>query len=576
MKSLCMPVIPSSPATRPFMYLSFLTSSLFTHSPDPKATMVCRLQATRAVLADRCSRSGLEAVGARPGYGTRWWRGDVRVLLFVVGLLTTVLSGDLFADGWHNAALFTGDLDNWAKQEAQGLPLTRDEGSASTKTKLKVGAGRPPGKAGAAEPDATSVAEQRLGGNLNAQQRNQLMMKAQNFVEVLAYMRSDNILMPEFPNFNHALIPKYREKAYELLQRSGSAGTHAALEQLRNLLMGGGPSGDVQGFHPDFVRQMLSMFEGGLKANHFSASELLELLALTDTRQVQIAKLATAVREAINTHLELVAKLELAEQAKGEKRVHDLVLNMVRSSLQSAAASELIAALKSPSIPASVRQQVGLRLEKQLSQLDWVGLLLVVQSVEEPGIRNAARQVLRTKSPQIADLTQHAAELASLVGDPDAVVSGEAKRVLQLAVTNFRSADAPAVLDFLASAVGNPTLGGAAVPELARKLANMAASDRDAYRSACQAVLSNRQAAAAQVEAALWLLSRLSSKEQIDKPSVRVLVDALPQLQKTAFASAGRALQAMTGQNFGPTAAMSIGQVVAVQNRWQQWLQTQP
>jgi hypothetical protein len=104
----------------------------------------------------------------------------------------------------------------------------------------------------------------------------------------------------------------------------------------------------------------------------------------------------------------------------------------------------------------------------------------------------------------------------------------------------------------------------------------MAASDRDAYRSACQAVLSNRQAAAAQVEAALLLLSRLSSKKQLDKPTVKVIVDALPQLQKTAFASAGRALQAMTGQNFGPQAGMSVSQVVAAQKRWQQWLQTQP
>lgn len=509
-------------------------------------------------------------------------RGRVRHLVsgpgWVSALVLLLTATAARGDGWHNAALFTGDLDNWAKQEAQGIPPAAESGQSNTKSRLKVGVGRPPGQAGAtesaAEPDAKT--EKRLGGNLNAQQQNQLMMKAQNFVEVLAYMRSDNILKPEFPNFNHALIPKYREKAYELLQRSGSAGTQAAKNVLRDLLMGGGPQGDVNGFHPDFVRQMLSTFEGGLQSNHYSASELLELLALTDTRQPQVGQLAKAVQNAVDKQLQLADKLELADEAGDQKRVRDMVMNMIRGSLDEADPNELAVVLTHPAAPSLVRQQAVLRLQKELPKLDLLGLLSVIQGVDDPSLRNAARQLLRAKSPQLGDLLPNPALLASFVSDPDPIVNGESKRVLQLALSNAQAMDAPLMLEFLASSRSAESLARVAVPELTRKLANLSPADREPYRQAAKTVLTDRQNSVSQHEAALWLLSRLGSKDKLDKAAVTVIVDALPQLQKGAFESAGRALQGMTGQTFGPQAGASISQVQAVQKRWKQWLQTQP
>jgi len=68
-------------------------------------------------------------------------------------------------------------------------------------------------------------------------------------------------------------------------------------------------------------------------------------------------------------------------------------------------------------------------------------------------------------------------------------------------------------------------------------------------------------------QAALRLLARLE-----DPQAIGPIVEYLPQMPRELWPEAGRTLHALGREDFGPHAGDGIGQVLAAQKHWQEWL----
>jgi len=479
-----------------------------------------------------------------------------------------------FADGWHNAALYTSDLDGWAQQAASALPKGNANGQQGV---LRAGVGAPGAGLGKATDQALGAGA--IAGNLDARQEQQAARSVQNLIEVLAYMDSRNIIPREFPNFEHDLIPKYRERACALLKQSGATGIDAVIEQLRSLLMGGGPVGDVNGFHPDFVKQLLQLLDAGLANNQVSADKLIGLLVLTENRDGDIGRLAQSIRQAIQDRLDIPGLLELAEAARGQQRIKDLVMNMVDVLIESRSPSELAMVLSYPDASASIRRKVIQKLQRDLRKLDELALLMVVKLANDNSLRSAAWKELQGRTPTFAGLHAHIPamlELADETGKTDRVeklIAQMAQSQLQKAFEQSSGEDSEALLRLLANR--NRVLYAIAVPAVASNIGRADASERARYQAEAMKFLRNRSAPDGTQSAALWMLSYFSNKNAIDKALVAQVVDCFPYLQTEAFDAAGSCLQRMTGEDFGPHGGDSSTQVFAAKKRWEAWLQTQ-
>jgi len=137
----------------------------------------------------------------------------------------------LRADGWHNAALATASLDEWLSDVKRAIP---DLDSRLGKSTLTAGRG-PEGlidRAAAAEGSAGDLPggpdrRASIQSNLTAEQRALLGRKANDCVEVLAYMHPKNIIPREFPRFQLSKIPEYRKTAKQMLAMMGPEGSSA-------------------------------------------------------------------------------------------------------------------------------------------------------------------------------------------------------------------------------------------------------------------------------------------------------------------------------------------------------------
>jgi hypothetical protein len=69
-------------------------------------------------------------------------------------------------------------------------------------------------------------------------------------------------------------------------------------------------------------------------------------------------------------------------------------------------------------------------------------------------------------------------------------------------------------------------------------------------------------------QAALELLARLKHL-----PAAGALIDLLPRLPRELWPAAGRTLEQITGQRFGPQAGDGAAEVSVAAKKWRAWLQ---
>jgi hypothetical protein len=192
-----------------------------------------------------------------------------RLPYFVLGVfaLLSGISGQpvAWADGWHNPVLQLGSVNDWLRDAKDAVPDLESQLTSST---LRAGKSiedlKKLSKSGGAKKKSSNKSKQplragSLQANLTPQQQALLARKANDCLQVLAFMKNGNIYPREFPDFPIEKIPEYRKTATQLLNLMGPAGTEAVVGQLRQHLMGGFPKQSDITYHPDYVDGLMSV-----------------------------------------------------------------------------------------------------------------------------------------------------------------------------------------------------------------------------------------------------------------------------------------------------------------------------
>jgi len=162
------------------------------------------------------------------------------------------------ADGWHNAALATGSLDEWKAEVKRSVP-DLDQRLATAKVRAVHGAGALQELANNKQPVAGGAPRPRpVRGVVNARQAAVLQHQAANAAEVLAYMNSENIFPREFPRFQMDKMGEYRALAKQVLAAMGPQGSQEVVGRMQATLMG--REGHRLKPHPEYHNDLIDVF----------------------------------------------------------------------------------------------------------------------------------------------------------------------------------------------------------------------------------------------------------------------------------------------------------------------------
>ena len=286
---------------------------------------------------------------------------DWRFLLPVVWM-TAVLAPtqQLAADGWHNASLSTASLDEWMNDIKTQVPQVS---SRIDKSSLKSGQG-PEELQRLAEEAAQRGAPPKAGappqaGQLNAnftpEQVALLGRKANDCLEIMAFMDNRNIFPREFPRFQLSQIPNYRKNAKALLSAMGPVGSKSVVEMVRSHLMGNAPPGGAGlELHNDYLQDLIDVLKQSAAQGDLTAEDF---QTLRDASQGQkppaLAALASKLDDVFASVPipSLLEWLELAPDARTKAALSDYLTARVASASQ----AELMAALNHEGLSTKAR-----------------------------------------------------------------------------------------------------------------------------------------------------------------------------------------------------------------------------
>lgn len=472
-------------------------------------------------------------------------------------------SPPLLADGWHNAALATKSLDDWLSELKRAIPdldkrlqehgLRASNDIEALKRRVEVGKKRAPGP----------TAGGKIHAEFTPEQLALLERKAADCMEVLAYMKPENIYPREFPDFQLQKIPEYRKTATALLQMMGLPGGKAVANTLTSALRGGLPNGGDVTFHPSFIPEILSLFEKQAAAGNLSPEDLQSLGdASAGKKPPPYDQLARRVMEIIDKNSDLPSLLKWAEATDDPNRKQKII-NSIKTRLASANGTELSAVLASSAATPDLRKAVVAQLKQRLGETSVLQLLVQLNAKIDNDLVAAVRRELDTRSVKFADVEGDLPQIRKFLDSQDPAVSLAAKAQLENA---FQRAPVTQCLEWLGP--NDKPMRELIWTQIDGRIARADGARRESYRNAALTVLGDNEFKLPIRLAAVELLRRLN-----DRQAIVPVVALLPKLPRDLMSPAGALLKDISGQDFGPKPGDGVAQLNTCFKNWQRWCQ---
>lgn len=499
------------------------------------------------------------------------WVGQC--LLLAVVLCAGLRAGHCLADGWHNAALATGSLDQWLNQNfsdlKSALPNLKEQikeaevksgrdykelqerankASGSPATKPKSGLG----KAGS------------IQGKLNPQQQALMGRKSADCLEVLACMNPQNIFPQEFPQFQLEQIPRYREAAKSLLKMMGPQGATAVTSQLRSELMGNSPTANLGlAPHPSYYSDLLEVLRQHIADGTASLEDLDELSkAAAGLKNGPQAKLAQEIQKVLAEIDDVSVLLDWAEQSTDSKRRLQLY-GKVRKKLGEATVAQLLRVIKSKA-DTLTRDAATRELDKRWNIAGPLELMQALDGLSDAAIRKSVIAALAEKSPTYAEVKADLGEIWKLHASSDPAIAAAAR---EQAANAFVRAPIAECLDWLSQR--DAELNKIILEQLDDRIGRADEDRKAGYRDSSLAVASDNAQSTAKRLAALNFLARLK-----DRSAAGELIELLPLAPAELRPRLGILLRELTGQNFGPKPGDGTAEVSVALKKWREWWKT--
>jgi len=493
---------------------------------------------------------------------------------FFLILLACLSPASALADGWHNAALTTSSLDDWLSDVKQAIPdvmqrlnsteLVSGQGLEALRKRAKEGrasggSGRFPRRAGTIESDLTPQQQALLG------------RKADDCLEALAFMKPENILPSEFPDFPLQKLGTYHDTASKLLRMMGRPGVTAVVNELRSALMGAGRQADADDYslRSDYFDELLNILkDAGDRGQLSKADEESLREAASGAKPYPLDDLSEEVLIVldeldVNTR-PLPELIDLLAQIKNpvENRT---MQGRIRNRLPGASAQELLDFLQAKP-PTGLRQAAIGELEKRFAKASVLELLQIQATVDDAAIDRRAAAELAGRSPRYSEVKDDLADIIKFAADDASPLSDPARRQLANA---FQRAPIREILVWLGKVDAN--LQALIWRQVEGRIARADRSRRSLYRDVAIECLEGKIAERKEQRAACELLERLDASLVVGP-----LVEALPQLQREIWPRAGDVLRKLTGQDIGPHAGDGVGELIGETDQWRKWLEQHP
>jgi hypothetical protein len=542
-----------------------------------------------------------------------------------------LVGGDARADGYHGAVMSTQAPEAWVATAFQHLNAAipnldqklqaGPRAAGNDSTKLEVGnvedlknrsTDPPPSNSG--RPKKTTTAPRakspQAGGRLQAeftdQERALLGRASDASLEVLAYLNPENIFPHEFPNFPLNRIADYRAGAKRILGATGPVGADAVVQSIRNELMAAGGRGNPNfglAPHPLYHKDLLEALQDAAASGYVTREHVASLReAAAGAKSGPQAALAQEVQRVLPDleRVSLATVLKWAEETQDPARKQDLYDRAERW-IASAGMGDLIKASQSLAESKDLKQAkrfqqlVAAELAKRAAKADLDDLLLlfkekveldsrsqeaaekaIIGRLDEAGIaqllsaaehgptevQRAALAHLAQRSPTYAEVKDELPAIWAYANSQNQAVSDAAN---QQSANAFQRAPMSHCLYWLPRAdAGQKDL---IWQQVDGRIARSDASRRAEYRQTGIQVAGTKEAEVGARVAAVELLGRLKDPE-----AVGPLVDILSLLPRECWPAAGKSLQALTGQDYGPRAGAGVADVSAAVKKWRAWL----
>lgn len=489
-------------------------------------------------------------------------------------LLACLAPAPAWAHGWHNAALTTSSLDDWLSDVKQAIPdvmkrLDSSEmvsGQGLEELRKRTQAGKTQGKASGLPNRA-----RKIDSELSPQQQALLGRKADDCIEALAFMKPENIVPDEFPNFPMDKIDAYRDTAAKLLRMMGRPGANAVVYELRATLMGAGRVAGAVDYaaRSDYIDELLKILNDASNAGQFSAADENSLRdAASGAKPYPLNDLSQKVLnflDELDVHtrslpelVELLAKIDNPVENR-------TMLGRIRLRLPRATSQELLDLLKAGP-PRGLQQVAGVELEKRFSKLSVLELLEIQAALDDAAIDRRAAAELARRSPRYADVKDELVGIVKFADDDTSPLSDAARGQL---VNAFQRAPIREVLVWLGKVDEN--LQALIWRQVEGRIARADRPRQTLYRDAALECLQDKNTAQQEQRAACGLLERL-------EPALVVgpLVEVLPRLKREIWPRTGDTLRKLTGQDIGPHAGDGVAELIGEVDRWRTWLKQHP
>ncbi|MEO8166319.1 MAG: hypothetical protein ABI619_13075, partial [Betaproteobacteria bacterium] len=262
-----------------------------------------------------------------------------RAVFALTTLLWAVLATQpVAADGWHNPVLQVDSIDAWLRDAKAAIPdLDQQLGSSSLRAGRSIEDLRKLGEKRSPKKQADAPNAKRgtpvLGGNLQAkltdEQQALLARKANDCLQVLAFMKEGNIIPREFPQFQIGKMAEYRQTAKQLLGLMGPSGKQAVLGALKNHLMTGFASASDVEFHPDYVAELMEVLGDVAARGLLTPAELDDLERATlGAKPPEVQRLVNTIEKTLSETLAIQSLVDWAGTTKDPKRKSQILAQL--------------------------------------------------------------------------------------------------------------------------------------------------------------------------------------------------------------------------------------------------------
>lgn len=488
---------------------------------------------------------------------------------------------DVSADGWHSPVLEAGSVDQWLgearavfpqKQQARAVADFSDApGSSSLQAGRDIEALKRKARGGASKKKSGQATSQtktktppqanNLQANLNPQQQAFLSQKANDAIQILAFMKEGNVYPREFPRFPIQQMGQFRNAAKKLLNVMGPPGAQAITGQLRTHLMSGVRNfGDIT-YHPEYMGDMLDALSTSVAAGWLTPADMASLReAMRGQKSQELQKLADQIEAALPTSLDFLSLLQWATELPDADRRTEL-LEILRQRISYVDPADLEQALLYPKIDGKTKDAIAARLKESVPELGVTGLLTLL-SIGDDDLRVTVERELRTRKPTYGEIQEEIPSLWDLANGEDARVAAYANWHVANA---FQRAPISHCLYWIGK--GDAKLNALIWKQVDARVANADAERKAGYADTAFKAVQLEDLDLRTKAASLDLLVRLK-----DRTVVKQLTELLLSMPRVLWPAAGSALRDITGADFGPRAGDGVAEVTVAVKNWREWL----